>query len=141
VRTYFGEVSADDLSVSDHGIRYRMRAAGEHKIGIQPHAVGGRAGYRTGDAEESSLVIRNFFVNPSGRYVDVPWDDPSHPGAAVQACNVYGKYGRFSEFEYHAPAIDGQTRRLCEDESQVWAFRGAEADILRASRILLSTDA
>jgi hypothetical protein len=141
VGTYFGKVSADDLSVSDHLIRYRMRAAGEHKIGIQPHAIIGRAGYRSGTGEESSLVIRNFFVNPSGQYVDVPWEDPGHPGAAVEACNVYGKYGRFSELEYHAPAIDGQTRRACEDESQVWAFRGAEADILRASRLLLSTDA
>ncbi len=141
VGTYFGTVSADDLSISDHLIRYRMRAAGEHKIGIQPHAVIGRAGYRTGTGEESSLVIRNFFVNPSGQYVDVPWEDPGHPGAAVEACNVYGKYGRFSELEYHAPAIDGQIRRACEDESQVWAFRGAEADILRVSRLLLFTDA
>jgi hypothetical protein len=140
VRTYFGEVNADDLSVSDHGIRYRMHAVGEHKIGIQPHTLGGRAGYRTGTAMESSLVIRNFVVNPSGRYVDAPWEAPDHPGAAFEACNVCGKYGRFSELEYHAPAIDGKTRSACEDESQVWAFRGAEDDILRVSRLLLASD-
>jgi uncharacterized protein DUF6786 len=141
VRTYFGEISADDLSISDHLIRYRMRAAGEHKIGLQPHALIGRAGYRTSSAGESSLVIRNFFVNPSGDYVDVPWGEPDFPGAAVEACNVYGRWGRFSELEYHAPAINGQTRSACEDESQIWAFRGAEEDILRASHLLLSSDA
>ena len=34
------------------------------------------------------LIIRNFFVNPSGKYIDVPKDDPDDFGYAFHAVNV-----------------------------------------------------
>ena len=55
-------------------------------------------------------MIRNFLVNPSGAYVDVPWDGPAELGDAVQACNIKSSLGSFSELEYHVPAI-GPGRR------------------------------
>jgi hypothetical protein len=83
-------------------------------------------------------VIRNFTVNPSGEYVDVPWDDPTRLGFAVQACSVNTPAAQFAELEYHTPAIGGDTgRRACEDVSQVWAFRGSRAKLLRIRRILV----
>lgn len=141
IKTYFGKVDANDLKVTDHLIRYHMRAPGEHKIGVEAPRVTGRGGYLKLMGDHSSLVIRNFTINPSGEYVDVPWGETECPGAAIEACNVDSKLGSFSELEYHVPAIGGSTGNwYCEDESQVWAFRGAEQTILQVSRLLLSPE-
>jgi hypothetical protein len=106
-----------------------MAAQGEQKIGVRAAATTGRVGYRYGSGDCSTLIIRNFVVDPSGEYVDVPWDQPEDLGYSVQACNVNSRWGEFSELEYHVPAIGAGTGRTsCEDVSQVWGFRGpAEA--------------
>jgi|GEM_PF-232445 len=126
----FGKVSNTDLIVDDHLIRYKMRATGEHKLTMRATASTGRVGYvyRTGD--RWAAIIRNYVVNPSGEYVDPPWDAPNDMGYATQACNVNGALGTFSELEYHIPAIGkGTGRSRCDDAAQVWAFRGTERQI------------
>jgi uncharacterized protein DUF6786 len=140
-KVYMGEIDAEDLIVEDHLIRYKMRAAGEHKLGIRAHAITGRAGYLYQRGEEASLVIRNFFVQPSGEYVDTPWLEPENFGFAFQACNVNSNLGAFSELEYHVPAIGAKTgKTYSEDLSQIWAFRGSESSIKSIARHLLSAE-
>jgi hypothetical protein len=142
-RRFFGTLRPEDMEVTAHLLRYRLTAAGEQKLGLRAVAVTGRVGYRyaTGDGRWS-LVVRNIFVDPSGTYVDVPWQAPDDRGYAVQACNVNSSLGCFSELEYHVPAIGpGTGRRSCEDVSQVWAFRGPRAAIDRVAQSLLSADA
>lgn len=134
-----GSVAPDDLSVGDRLIRYRMRSPGEDKIGIRAVATSGRVGYLYPAGSQAALVIRNFFVNPSGEYVDVPWDNTEDFGYSTQACNIKGSMGPFSELEYHSPAIgSGTGRTRCIDESQVWAFRGPSDKIQLIARTLLS---
>jgi hypothetical protein len=141
VTTFFGNIDAGDLSISPNLVRYTMRARGEHKLGLQAGAVIGRAGYLHGEGDEWCLVVRNFSVNPSGDYVDVPWTDTGSTGFAIEACNVNSHLGSFSELEYHVPAIGGPGGECaCEDESQVWAFRGGREDILDAARTLISSN-
>jgi hypothetical protein len=141
VTTCFGNIDDSDLSIGPHLVRYNMRARGEHKLGLQAPAMIGRVGYLHAEGAESSLVVRNFSVNPSGEYVDVLWTKPDYPGFAIEACNVNSKLGTFSELEYHVPAIGGLTGEpACEDTSQVWAFRGRKEDILEAARTLISSD-
>ena len=134
-----GKVAADDLSIDDRLIRYRMRAAGEDKLGIRAIATAGRVGYLYQTGDQSALVVRNFFVNPSGEYVDVPWNDTKDFGYSTQACNIKSNQGPFSELEYHSPAIGAGTGRTsCVDESQVWAFRGERGQIENVAQTLLS---
>ena len=142
-KVFFGNVAPDDLQLAEHLLRYRTVASGEQKIGLRAVAVSGRIGYRYPMPDGRwTLVVRNIFVDPSGAYVDVPWADPTDQGYAVQACNVNSSLGRFSELEYHAPAIGpGTGRRSCDDVSQVWAFRGPGTEIDRIARNLLSSDA
>jgi hypothetical protein len=136
-----GSVSADDLSVSERHIQYRMRSAGEDKIGIRAVATAGRVGYLYQTGGQAALVVRNFFVNPSGEYVDVPWNNTGDFGYSTQACNIKSHQGPFSELEYHCPAIgSGTGRTRCVDESQVWAFRGTRAQIQLIAHTLLSPD-
>src|SRR6185312_10266778 len=63
-----GTVSADDLVVDEHLVRYKMRAQGEHKICVRAVASTGRAGYLYSKDGQASLVVRNFFVDPSAEY-------------------------------------------------------------------------
>lgn len=137
----FGNIPAADLTVEDRMVRYRMRQVGEHKISLRAVATTGRVGYLVEQHGGWALIVRNFAVNPSGEYVDVPWDDPSDLGYSTQACNVNSGLGRFSELEYHIPAIGGGTGRLrCDDTAQVWAFRGSKAKILQIARTLVAGD-
>jgi hypothetical protein len=134
-----GAVVPEDLIVADHLIRYRMRAAGEHKIGIRAVPATGRVGYLYPTNNQFALVIRNFLVNPSGEYVDVPWSDTEDLGYSTQACNVDSGLGSFSELEYHSPAIGQRIGRIhCDDESVIWAFRGTRERIHAIAKSLLS---
>ncbi len=130
-----------DLLVTNHLIRYRMRQKGEHKISVRAVSVCNRIGYLHRSGDGWALTIRNFTVNPSGEYVDVPWTDTDDFGYAVQACNVDSKLGAFSELEYHIPAIGrntGSTR--CQDTAQVWAFRSGWEEIKSIANILLTSE-
>lgn len=136
----FGDVPAQDIMVGERLIRYAMRAGGAQKISIRALAATGRIGYRY-PAENGrwALVVRNVFVNPSGEYVDVPFADVEDKGYAVQACNVHNELGRFSELEYHSPAIGAGTGlSRGEDLSQTWAFRGSREAIDRIVARLLT---
>ena len=142
-RIYFGLVNTppDELAVSDRLVRFKMRAAGEHKIGVRAAVTTGRIGYIYKTGDKHALIIRNFFVNPSGEYADVPWTEPEDRGYSTQACSVNSQWGEFSEMEYHVPAIGGETGlNHIEDRSQLWAFRGSQEDIRKIARALLSTE-
>lgn len=141
-RLIMGGIPAEELVVGDRLIRYKMRQTGEHKISIRAVGTTGRAAYLYERDGKWSLIIRNFVVNPSGEYVDVPWNDAEYLGYSTQACNVNSRWGEFSELEYHIPAIGrgtGLTR--CDDSSQVWAFRGGKDQILAVARCLVSPQA
>jgi hypothetical protein len=138
---WFGQILPDDLLVKDHLIRYKMRASGEHKMGVRAVATTGRVGYLYDAGAAAALIVRNFRVNPSGEYVDVPWKAPEDLGYSTQACNVNSALGAFSELEYHIPAIGGKTRSYrCDDAAQVWAFRGPKERIRAVAQCLLSAE-
>jgi hypothetical protein len=134
-----GRIPKSAVRVGEHLIRYRMDQRGEHKLSFRAAAMAGRAAYIHGANNDWSLVVRNFGVNPSGEYVDVPWNDPDWRGFAVQACNVCSGLGAFSELEYHIPAIGAVTGlSSCEDHAQVWAYRGPKNQILAIARRLVA---
>ncbi len=141
-RIYFGTIAPDELVGGEHLVRYRMRAPGEQKIGIRAVAATGRLAYRRQTADGKwELVIRNVFVNPSGAYVDVPWDSPAELGDALQACNINSGLGSFSELEYHVPAIGPAAGRFfAEDASQVWAYRATREQIGELTAALVTTE-
>jgi hypothetical protein len=142
-RIYFGLVNApaDELTMSDRLVRFKMRAAGEHKIGLRAAITTGRIGYMYPAGKKHALIVRNFFVNPSGEYADVPWTELDDRGYSTQACSVNSRWGMFSEMEYHVPAIGGSTGlQHIEDRSQLWAFRGSKEDIGKIARALLSSE-
>jgi hypothetical protein len=137
-RVLFGDIPADALSVEARCVRFRVNLRGEHKIAVRAAASTGHVGYVWKSGRDWSLVIRNFFVNPSGEYVDVPKDNPTDYGYAVHAVNVLSSLGDFCELEYHAPALGCNPQSVeSTDVSQVWAFRGPKAVIGNVAELLL----
>ena len=142
VRDYFDPTGPEHLEVGAGAVRFNLDAREQHKIGVRAASVTGRGAYvrRVGD-DRWSLLVRNFLVNPSGEYVDVPWDDPDDLGYAVQVYNDDGTSGAFGELEYHVPAVGGDTGRdACVDFSQVWAFEGSREHIRAIADALLGQD-
>jgi hypothetical protein len=135
----FGDIPADRVTIEDHLLRIKADFAGSHKIAVKAAALCGRTGYRYGQGDEWSLVVRNFFVNPSGAYIDVQRHDQDDFGYAFQMCRVdEPEYGSFCEMEYHAPALGAcPYPARSEDVSQVWAFRGPRAPIDHIAHKLL----
>ncbi len=118
-----------------------MRQAGAHKLSLRAVATTGRVGYLFAQGSQWSLIVRNFAVNPSGEYVDVPWTEPEDRGYSTQACNIHNELGSFNELEYHIPAVGGASGpRQCEDTTQIWAFRGNREAIIRVAHCLLSPE-
>ncbi|MDB6092655.1 MAG: hypothetical protein JWM32_217 [Verrucomicrobia bacterium] len=137
-RVFFGRIPRGDLQVRRSLIRYRMRSAGEHKIGVTAAAGTGRIGYvRRAEDGTAELVVRNHSVNPSGVYRDAPASLPAEGGYAVEACSVnHPELGRFAELEHHAPAI-GVAHPRGEDLVQMWAYRGPARQLARIAETLL----
>ena len=133
-----GRIPSHDLLTTEKGVFYRMTQKGEHKISLRAVAICGRIGYVYQTGREWVLIIRNFYVNPLGDYVDTPWTKPDYFGFAVQACNINSQLGAFNELEYHIPAIGHGTGKIrCQDETQVWAFRGNLKQIRVIRQLLL----
>lgn len=136
----FGDVPADRVIITDRLLRInKVDFPGSHKIAIKAASLSGRTGYVYGHADQWSLVIRNFFVNPSGDYIDVQRHEPEDFGYGFQMCRVDEvEFGSFCEMEYHAPGVGGlpePTRSV--DQSQIWAFRGTRESIEAIAQKLL----
>lgn len=106
-KLYFGDIPASDLIVTDRLTRYKMRQTGEHKLGIRAVVTAGRVGYIYQTDDKWALTVRSFQVNPSGEYIDVPWNDLTDLGYSAQACNVNSGLGRgYRAQTQHAPSAD-----------------------------------
>ena len=138
VRDLFEPTGPERLAASPHAVHFLIDGKEQHKISVRAAALTGRAGYlRAAGAGRSSLLVRSFMVNPSGDYIDTPWDAPDEKGYGFQAYNG-GDLGAFGELEYHTPAIGGASGQdSYRDVSQLWAFSGPTPVIRKIAGMLL----
>lgn len=137
----FGQIPSECLLSRPRSVVFQATIPGEHKIAVRAAASVGRLGYVYRQNETSALVVRNFFNNPSGDYVDVPKSSPDDFGYSVFAVSIDSDLGDFVEMEYHAPAIRADIGEVCtNDISQMWAFRGNHEMIQKIARLLLAED-
>ena len=138
---YFEKTTSSHIHIAARHIRFFIDGRESHKIGVKATSLVGRIGYirSTGNGKKS-LLVRNFLINPSGKYIDTPWDSLEDFGYAIQCYNDNGELGNFGEMEYHTPAIGYETKMdSYEDQSQVWAFWGDGKSIDHICRYLLGT--
>jgi hypothetical protein len=138
VRDLFERTGPERLTAHAHAVHFLIDGREQHKIGVRAVALTGRAGYlRAAGPGRSSLLVRSFVVNPSGDYIDTPWEAPDEKGYAFQAYNG-GDLGAFGELEYHTPAIGGDSGQdSYRDVSQLWAFSGPTPMVRRIAGKLL----
>jgi hypothetical protein len=137
---FFETTGPSHLTCTSNGLSFLFDGLQRHKIAIRvADVLGGRAGYlRQIAKDEFSLLVRNFFVDPSAEYVDTPWDDPEDRGYVLECYNDGGVNGLYGELEYHSPAMGpGTGRSECVDHAQLWGFQGAKNNILDIMRQLL----
>lgn len=141
---YSPPVDSADLIVTNHLVRFRMCGAGLHKIGVSAVSSTGRIGALYPARDNWALVVRNFAVNPSGEYLDTPWNDPVATrdlAYSTQVCRINNELGTYCELEYHATGIGfGTAQRRSDDISETWAFRGSKNSMQTLARILISAD-
>jgi hypothetical protein len=137
---FFEPTSSSHLKCTSHGVRFVFDGLQRHKIAIRAtDLLSGRAGYlRQINRDEVSLVVRNFFLNPSGEYVDTPWDNSEDRGYVLECYNDGGTNGAFGELEYHSRAMGpGTGYSDCCDCAQLWGFQGPENKIRGIMSLLL----
>ncbi|WP_409345990.1 DUF6786 family protein [Paenibacillus sp. MBLB4367] len=98
----------------------------------------GRFGYyRRLSQEISSLIVRQFQVNPSASYPDYPENRPDYTGSCMQFFYDGEKMGGFGELEYHAPSMNGKDSSVQSDNSQLYYFVGKSDQIAKIARHML----
>jgi len=141
---YTGTIPPSDVIVTDHLVRFRTSGKGIRKMGIRATESTGRLGYLYQSHDAWALIVRNFTVNPSGEYIDVPWRRSTASdalGFSTQACSVQTGDWDYCELEHHSPALSFNTGQACsKDSSQLWAYRGPQSAIMRIAKSLLSAD-
>ncbi len=136
---FFGGRVGPGVQTTDDCITFTINAREQDKIGVRAADLIGRIGYLRplGDGTES-LIVRNFVVDPSGEYVDMPWEDVDDRGYCVQCYNDDGSMADFGEMEYHTPGVGGDTGRTeYTDVSQMWAYVGPPDAVRGIARWLL----
>ncbi|MBP1994005.1 DUF6786 family protein [Paenibacillus eucommiae] len=131
VTDFFAPTGPSHLKVTPGLVSFRLDAKEQHKISIKAPFITGRMGYmREGAEGEAYLLVRQFQVNPSADYPDVPADRLDDQGHCVQCYNDSGELGAFGEMEYHSPALSIKSKdKELQDRSQIWCYNGKAADI------------
>jgi hypothetical protein len=103
---YYDPFPAERLKPFNSGVAIFVDGARRYKLGFPPAHTRGTIGYLTRlNGNAYGLIVKSFFHNPDGRYVDKPPGDSRENGDVIQIYNHYeGGKMAFAELECHAPA-------------------------------------
>jgi len=110
-----------------------LRITGDRmfKRGYRSAHVLGRVGYlgRYGDGQ-AYLLVRNFYNNPSYRYLDEPFAKPGWRGDSVQVYQDDGALGGFAEIECIGEDVDATVGKSeVTDSMMLWCYAGPIASV------------
>ena len=113
----------------------------KYKVAYRACATLGRMGYLRRIKDEYSLMIRNYYNDPSEPYCSEPWGDLGNKGCSMYFYNDDLSNGGFGEFENgFAPVGQEAGRTHSESSTSLWFFQGAAAPIRWAIKALLGVD-
>ena len=95
-KDFFEPTGPSHLQCFEGGVGFLFDGRERHKIAIRAMDLpAGRAAYFRKLTEDAyTIVIRNFFIDPSAEYVDTPWDDPTNRGIHSNAITTVEQMGR-----------------------------------------------
>jgi hypothetical protein len=114
-----------DIHVQRRFVTIPYKGINKFKVSFNSLESKGRFGYLLRlNEHESSLLVRQFQVNPSAIYPDFPQNCKDYIGSCMQFFFDGGQWGHFGELEYHTPAIPIAMTSSYSDISQVYYFVG-----------------
>jgi hypothetical protein len=136
--TMFADRQPDSIYTTSYGTSIPCGGLTKFKLSFDAIASTGRMGYiRRLSDDTSTLIIRQFNVQPAGVYPDYPPDQPSYRGSCVQVFNDGGQFGNFAELEYHAPALPIWKPGQSSDRSALFYYTGPASSIDRIAHCML----
>jgi hypothetical protein len=137
---YYRPKSDSCMQTEDSVSAIFMQPENLFKFGIPAAYCSGRVGYLY--HEENSIIwsmlIRNYFVNPSGIYSEEPFDSPGDSGYAFHIYNSGNADIQFGEIECQGEALGTDPEKTqSSDKMLTWFFRGNLADLTKIASILL----
>lgn len=128
--TMFSQAEHVEMKLLQSGLQLPCKGKKSFKLSIDALSSTGRFGYlRHINEKKSSLIIRQFSVNPSGIYPDYPPNQKDYQGSCMQFYFDGDQMGHFAELEYHSPALSIDTPSRMADSSQVFYFVGYREEI------------
>jgi hypothetical protein len=122
----------------------RVRMTGEHSFAIgyrAPYVVGRIAYLNTLGDNYSYLIVRSFFSDPSGPYLEEPPHEPGVCGSSTFVASRIAIDDCAGELSCQGAAIGGETgRSRAVDRVPMWLFAGVTARIRDIGSILLGLD-
>ncbi|KPL73067.1 hypothetical protein ADN00_14840 [Ornatilinea apprima] len=119
----------------------QVKLTGSHQFKLAYYAAGltGRLGYIIHTSPQSStLIVRNYFNNPSAEYAEEPPTRPGINGQSVYVYNDDGALGGFGELECQGQSVGGPNGlRSVSEQMQIWYYTGQRETIGRITQILL----
>ncbi|MEL7088989.1 MAG: DUF6786 family protein, partial [Planctomycetota bacterium] len=140
-RSYYDPFGEKHVESDDDAVRFLIDAKRRVKMGIKPEDTLGKMAYLRPLADGmSTLIYREFSVDPDGIYVDIPRDHPADQrrgGDALQAYNDDLTYGPFGEMECVFPVVTvgGAEQRV--DDCVTHVLVGPDAAVRAAGEKLL----
>jgi hypothetical protein len=136
---YLAPVDEAFFKMHPHYVSLKITGDRNYKHGYKSSGVFGRLGYfRMLDGGEASLVIRNFFNNPSAHYSEEAAHIPGRRGHSIHVYNDDGGLGGFGEMECNGQTIGGASGRSAALEQLVlWIYTGDRENIREIALRLL----
>ena len=128
---YFEPMPQRFKTMKEDHARFKITGNRQYKIGLKAAHVLGRPAYfkRLGGGN-ASVVICNFFNNPSAYYAEEPAESVGNRGHSVHIYNDDGMFGGFGELECNGQTIGGNSgRSRSSDQLVFWFFTGKEEKI------------
>lgn len=137
-RNFFNVFTPDRISVNLDNITVKLDGKFRGKLGIAPWAAKELLAYLYNISDdEAILFVKNFPVNPQGKYLDKPWGKPSEYGDAVEMYNDDGNMGGFCEMECHAEAKELKQNEKITHTITFSAFKGKKSELKEFAAKLL----
>ena len=138
---YFAPIDDRHLTIEPWGMRLQISGRKQYKVGVQAAQTFGRLAYLNQWHEgQATLIVRNFFNNPSAPYAEEPAAQPHRRGRSIHIYNDDGALGGFGELEVNGQTIGGVGgRSTTTDQFVLWFYLGAPARIKKIASFLLGT--
>lgn len=123
---YYALSAGQVLTFHDGCACIRVRSCAEHKIGARACQSVGRIGYLYPDEDGTyTLFIRNYWDNPSDRYLKEPSDRPGENGCSLFVYMNDTRSDGFAELETTGETFGGVEMPSSQLALYHWFYRGS----------------